>query len=152
MPADAGKTLAEQIASAVNVGNDVSQAHSAAVLPVRYARVLWQSVPGINREAALGGCAAYRRCPSLRYEKTRTRPGRGSAPRARWKPSGGRARTGRFRPGVLQCRGRLAARGIESNAGYRTMFRAWGLQHPTPRQPTGLGTVNAVRRFPAPSV
>src|ERR1700722_794753 len=102
MPADAGETLAEQIVAPVNVGNDVSQAHSAAAFPVRYASVLLQTVPGINREAAVRGCAAYRRCPSLRYEKTRTRPGRGSAPRARWKPSGGRARTGRFRPGVLQ--------------------------------------------------
>src|SRR5450631_4680277 len=102
MPADAGDTLVEQIASAVNVGNDVSQAHSAAAFPARYARVLLQSVPAINREAAIRGCAAYRRCPSLRYERTRTRPDQGSAPRARLRPSGGQARTGPVRPGVLQ--------------------------------------------------
>src|SRR3984957_2104678 len=98
MPADAGETLAEQIVAAVNVRNDVRQAHSAAAFPVRYASVLLQTVPGINREAAVRGCAAYRRCPSLRYEKTRTRPGRGSAPRAggnRQEGEHGRAAFGR---------------------------------------------------------
>jgi hypothetical protein len=53
-----GETLAEQIVSAMDVGDDVSQAHSAAGFPARYARVLFQSVPAINRRPVF---AAVRR-------------------------------------------------------------------------------------------